>query len=263
MSTQIVTFDGVDVSEYFSTWQESSNARLNLVGVPRRHGALVSDAIVQDARQIVIEGRIQEATDELARDTLDILSELFARTNKRLSLWDDRYINAYKAQLGYSYAEGGGLATIDFSVTFFCPDPFWYDTATTSQGETIVPNLTTSDIVIDYTNALYRKAAFDLTVEGNFIAYPVWTIYATSVNLNYITVRNLTIGRQFTYTGTVIPGQALIVDTANFTVENNGVNDLTHWSGDFLWLDPSATNSIQFEGTAPAAYSWSYIARTF
>lgn len=265
MATQVVTYDGVDVSEYFSTWQESANARLNLVAVPRRHGALISDSIVQDARQIVIEGRIQETSDIAARNTLDTLAELFSRQNKRLTLWDDRYINAYKAQFGYEYSEGGAYCTIDFSVVFFCPDPFWYNTTSTGQGQTIIPNLTTSDIPLDVTNALYKTAPALIAVSGSFIAYPVWTIYATTVNLRFITIRNLSIGRQFTYTGTVIPGQALVVDTANFTVQNNGINDLTNWSGDFVWLDPSIVggNSLQFEGTAPAAYSWTYTARTY
>lgn len=265
MANQVVTFDGVDVSEYFATWQETSNARLNLVGVPRRHGALISDSIVQDARQIVIEGRIQETTDIAARNTLDTLAALFARQNKRLTLWDDRFINAYKAQFGYEYAEGGDLTIIDFTVIFFCPDPFWYSVDSTGQGQTIIPNLTTSDIPIDVTNALYKTAPTLITVEGNFIAYPVWTVYATTVNLNFITIRNISTGRQFTYTGTILPGQALVVDSANFTVENNGISDLTHWTGDFIWLDPSVDggNSIQFEGTAPAAYSWAYVARTY
>lgn len=265
MANQVVTYDGVDVSEYFATWQESANARLNLVAVPRRHGALISDSIVQDARQIMIEGRIQETSDIAARNILDMLAELFSRQNKHLTLWDDRFINAYKAQFGYQYTDGGALCTIDFSVVFFCADPFWYNIASTGQGQTLIPNLTTSDIVIDVTNALYKTAPALTVIQGNFIAYPVWTIYATTVNLNFITVRNLSTGRQFTYIGTVIPGQAVVIDTAKFTVLNNGINDLTHWSGDFVWLDPSIAggNSLQFEGTAPAAYSWAYTARTY
>ncbi len=263
MPSQIVTFDGIDVSEWFSTWQETSNARLNLVGVPRRHGALISDSIVQDARQITIEGRIQAITDLQARIELEYLSALFARQNVPLRLWDDRFINVYKASFAYEYAQGGGLATIDFTITFFCPDPFYYY-GTEAGGSLVLPNLTMSDTLLDYTNDLYRKAPFDITVEGNFIAYPVWTIIATAYNpLHFITVRNLTTGRQFTYTGTVLSGKALVVDTANFTVQNDGVDDLTHWSGDFVWFDPAEDNSIQFEGTAPAAYSWSYTARTY
>lgn len=265
MANISITFDGVDVSTYFSTWQETENSRLMLASVPRRHGALVSDAITQDAKQIAIEGRIQETSDIAARNTLDILSELFARTNRKLTLWDDRAIYAYKAQFAYEYVEGSGMCTVDFTLIFFCADPFWYANTQTSQGGIITPNLTSANIIVDFTNNIYKIAPTAIGIDGAFIAYPVWSIYAPTVPLRYITVRNLSIGRQFTYTGSVAVGTWLVVDTTNFTVMNNGVSDLNRWSGDFVWLDPSIAggNSIQFEGTAPAAYSWVYTARNF
>jgi phage-related protein len=219
---------------------------------------------VQDARQITIEGRIQETSDIAARTTLSSLLELFSRQNKRLTLWDDRYINAYKAQLGYEYVEGANMCVIDFTITFFCPDPFWYNTTDVSQGFILTPNLQTSDILIDFTNSLYKIAPTTISVSGTFVAYPIWSINATSVPIHFATVRNLTTGRQFTYTGTILPGKALVVDTANFTVKNDGIDDLTHWSGDFVWLTPDpGGNSLQWEGTAPAAYSWIYTPRTY
>ena len=266
MANISITFDGVDVSQYFATWQETENSRLNLVSVPRRHGAIVSDAITQDARQITIEGRIQETDAVTARTTLDTLSELFSRTNRKLTLWDDRAINAYKAQFGWTYADGGAMCVIDFQLIFFCADPFWYSNTPTAQGQQFISNLNTTDILIDFTNNLYKISPTSIAVNGTFIAYPVWTVYATSIPLKFITIRNLSIGRQFTYTGTVLVGTSVIIDTANFTVMNNGVSDLTNWTGDWVWLDPSVpggNNSIQFEGTAPAAYSWTYTPRTF
>ncbi len=262
MANQVVTFDSVDVSEYFATWQESNNARLNLVGVPRRHGALISDAIVEDARQITIEGRIQEATDEAARDTLDMLAELFARTNKRLALWDDLYINTYKASFGYTYSEGAGLTVIDFMITFFCADPFWYSIDQTAFNWVFEPNLTSAYTIVDVTHNLYSR---QITVPNDetFVAYPIWTITAGGVTpLTHVTIRNLTTGRQFSYDGTIALNQSLIVDTNFFTVENNGVNDLTNWAGDFVWLVPG-DNVIEIEGTAPAAYSASWAPRGY
>jgi hypothetical protein len=259
MSTQVLMYDSTDISDYIETWQESANARLNAVTVPNRHGALLSSAVVQDARQITLTGRIvsPDGTATGLRTVIENLSELFARQNKRLQMWDDRYINCYKANFSFAYVPGSALRALDFTITFLCIDPFYYDT---SSGSTSY-NLTTGDTAIDITNNIYNKAV-TLNYTGKFITYPIWTVTAGATALTHITIRNLTIGRQFYYSGTVLATKSLVVDTNYFTVTNDGTNDLTHWTGDFLWLQ-NGNNSLEFEGTAPATYSLTYAIRNY
>ena len=260
MSTQVLLFDSYDLSPHVETWTESANARLNAVTVPGRHGALFSSAIVQDARQITITGRLvsPDGTASGMRTLLETLSELFARQNKRLQLWDDKYINAYKASFQLAYVPGSAMRAVDFTLTFLCADPFYYDTSTASTNY----NLTTGDTIVDITQNIYRRAV-TINYPGTFLIYPIWTITAgPTTPLTKITIRNTTIGRQFYYSGTVAVNKSLVVDTNFFTVENDGTNDLTNWSGDFVWLQPG-DNAIEFEGTAPATYALEYLIRGY
>lgn len=263
MATQVLIFDNVDLSEYVQSWQEISPTRLNAVTVPRRHGALISDAVVQDARRINLAGRIvsPDGTALGLRDLLEDISELLTRQNKRLQLWDDRYIVAYKSSFGVQYVPGSSMRAVDFTIEFLCVDPFWYSTASSTAGALVVPNLTTADQAIDITNNIYRKA---LTINnpGSIFVYPIITVTAIGTPLTRITVRNLTIGRLFTYEGTVAAAKSLVVDTSGFTVVNDGTDDLTQWAGDFLWLMPGS-NSMEIEGTAPAAYGWAWTDRFY
>lgn len=255
MPTQIITFDDVDLSDYLSTWQEAAPSRLNAMTAPRRHGAIVSEAVVMDARRVSVRGTILKSTQALLRDTLDILGELFMRTNKRLQLWDDRYLNAYKSDFSHAYIPGSAMRGVDFELQFFCADPFFYSTT----ADTIPHELTTGDTVIDVTQNKYRKA-FTLTNNGKVIVYPKITVTAGATPLTTCVVRNLTQGRYWIYSGTVPAGLSLVVNPLDFTVRNDGEDDLTNWAGDFLGLR-TGTNSMEIEGTTPATYTFEWTSR--
>jgi phage-related protein len=235
---KILTFDNVDISGYVGTWQESANARINAVTVPRRHGALISDAVVQDVRQIRISGTLLSLTALGLRTILDTLTELFARQGKRLQLWDDQYITAYKSSFTWKYIEGSALCAADYSIALVCVDPFWYSTTSNLQGPTF-----NSMTFLDFTNHIYTQS-FTLNNPGTFVAYPAYTFQMADAAVK-VDFQNLTIGRRFTYAAAFGGGgTTLVIDTSGFTVNNNGVSDLIHWSGDFVWLNPGA-NSMQ------------------
>lgn len=258
MPTQTILFDGEDLSDYFSTWQETNGSRLNAMTAPRRHGAILSEAVVEDARRINIKGTIMspDRTAEGLRDILDTLGELFMRRNKRLQLWDDRYRYAYKSDFTFAYVIGSAMTVVDFDLAFFCPDPFWYSTS----ADTVPRTLTSGDTMIDVTNNIYREA-FTLTNNGKVVVYPKITVTAgASVPLTTIIVRNLTQGLYFVYTGTIPVTKSLVVQPLDFTVRNDGEDDLTNFAGDFLGLRLGA-NSMEIEGTAPATYTFEWTSR--
>jgi phage-related protein len=252
MATPSIKFDSVDLAEYIATWGENANARINAVTVPRRHGALITESVVEDARTINVAGRISADTASGLRDLLDALSELFTRRGKRLQLWDDRYIVAYKATFAFAYVVGSALRAVDFTLQFFCPDPFWYGTS----AETTNYDLTEADVPLDITNNKYRRT-ITINNPGSAYIFPLITVTTGLEPLTTIVVRNITSGRYFVYTGTLPIGKALVIDMANFTVNNDGVEDLTNFQGDFFALQPG-DNEIQIEGTAPANYQFDY-----
>lgn len=256
MPTQIIKFDDVDLSDYFSTWQETCGSRLNAMTAPRRHGAILSEAVVEDARRIQIKGTLMADTPEELRDILDDLGELFMRRNKRLQLWDDRYRFSYKSDFTFAYIIGSAMRAVDFDLAFFCPDPFWYSTT----GDTEPYELNTGHTVIDVTNSIYRRA-FTLTNNGKVTVYPKITVTAgASVPLTTITVRNLTQGLYFVYTGTIAVTKSLVVNPNLLIVTNDGEEDLTNFNGDFLGLRMGA-NSMEIEGTTPATYTFEWTSR--
>lgn len=68
-----------------------------------------------------------------------------------------------------------------------------------------------------------------------------------------VTIQNTTTGHQFTYTGTVTPGNSVMIDTADRSVLNNGVADYAHFtpSGsfeDWFAVAPGA-NSVNYNAT--------------
>lgn len=246
MPSKVLLFDNVDLSGYVGTWQESANARINAVTVPRRHGALVSDAVVQDVRNIRITGTLVSLTASGLRTILDTLSELLSRQNKALQLWDDRYITAYKAQFVYSYVEGSALTAANYAIAFVCVNPFWI-----SLTQNVILTTFNAMMTIDFTAKLYRQS-FVLTNNGTFVAYPLYSLSCVGNTISKVIVQNLTLNRRFTYTGTIAAGTTLAVDVTNFTVTNNGASDLTNWTGDFIWLLAGA-NNIQVDFTFTGA----------
>jgi phage-related protein len=259
MANQILTFDSVDLSDYIASWQESAGARINAMSVPKRHGALVSDSIVEEPRIIGVTGRLVSQTSaETLRGTLDTLAELFARRKKRLQLWDDRYVIASKSRFQHGYLPGSSMKAIDFSLEFFCDDPFWYALTPDSSSRT----LDSSDTLVDLPNTIYKEA-FTLTNNGTVPVFPKITVTAgASVPLTTIVVRNLTTGRQWTYTGTVAVTKALVCDGNTFRVDNDGVEDLANWAGDFTYLQ-AGNNSMEIEGKVPATYLFEWSKRWY
>lgn len=239
---------GIDLTDVVETLEISKPQRINPMAVPKRHGAVISEVVVLDPVRISIKGKVQEQDEITLRTSLDNMAKVFARVNKKFRIWDDRYYYAYVMSFNHDYIEGSGMSSASFSVDFFCADPFQYLLTEGSDTKT----LTAADTLIDITNSYYQKAPFNLDNIGTAFVYPKFTITATNP-LTQVKVKNLTTGREFVYTGTVLAGNILVIDCADFIVTNNNVEDLDNWNGSFLWLNPGI-NSMQIEGSVEATY---------
>lgn len=247
MAQILIKYDDLDLSNVVTELEVSSPTRVNPIAVPKRHGALIVEPAVMDARRISMRGIVQEQDSETLRTTMDNMSKVFARHNKKLRIYDDRYINAYVLTSGWVPIEGTVFASAAFTVDFFCADPFWYLDATQTDNRT----LNSSDTQIDITNNYYREQ-FTFTNNGNAWQYPVFEVTATN-QLTRIVIENVTTGRKITYTGTVLVGNKLKVDCGQFLVTNNNTEDLINFNGSFLWLVPGA-NTLRYEGSIVAEY---------
>lgn len=244
--------DGIDLTESVVDIQDSAPMRLNAQEGPKRHGVILSEVPVMDARRISIRGVVQEDTATILRDTLDNIQKVLHRPGKKLRIYDDRYYTAYLADFAYALIPGSAGRSIAYTASFICPDPFCYNDDPGTDGPRTID---TNDAIIDITNGLYGET-FVADNEGSAYTYPVYTFVATG-SVNRIVITNNTTGKSFTYTGTIAAGKTLIVDCPQFKVTNDGVEDLNNWSGSFVWLDPGE-NSISISGKVifTAAMEW-------
>lgn len=110
----------------------------------------------------------------------------------------------------------------DGTLQFLCADPLWRATSSTNEAITGTPN----------SIALGNAPVSDW----------VLTITATTNSITDITI---TLGpNTLTYTGTIAAGQALVIDASDFTVENNGSDDIANYTGGFPLVDPLDSPSV-------------------
>lgn len=120
-----------------------------------------------------------------------------------------------------------------FALTFKCDDPFFYAVDSRSvnwsapyNGQTTVTN--NGSVACPVTITL--KAPGD-TSESYAAAGIGTTNYGSGTKTSNV---KITInGVSVTYTGEISGSDVVKIDTKEFTVTKNGVNDIAHWSGDF------------------------------
>lgn len=198
---------------------------------PRRHGAFVTEEPTLRPRYISLEGQCKKSTAALSRAELRSLTKVLNGTNKRLFFWDDAYVNAYKSRIEADYPAGAGWLVFRFTIDILCADPFFYDP-------------TVQSVVQAVTGWPTSSTTWSISNGGDYLVYPSLTIANnTGASVSSITLTNNTVGKAWTYVGTLLNGQSLVVNHANLTVLNNGVADPNNWSGVFWWL-AVGTNSI-------------------
>lgn len=258
--THQILFNNYDLTELIEEHDEGRPVRLNAQVAPKRHGAIISEVPVYGPRQIRMRGSVYGSGADPVQDLRDTMNDLQEACNNRrarLTMFTDRYYNAYCASFNWGYVKGSALQVAQFAVEFVCDDPFAYSAADPTD---VVQTLTTSDEAIDITNNIYRKS-FNLTYGGNAFTYPNIIVTAgASVEVIHVVIRNLTTGYLQQYTGTIAVLKSLIISNSGFTVRNDGEDDLVNFSGNFIALEPGI-NAMEIEGSAPATYTFDFVER--
>lgn len=244
MSNISIKYHDLDITEVTENIEISGPYRVTPMTISKRHGAVISEVVVLDPKRISIRGIISENNFDTLITTLDNMSRTFAKFNKKFRIFDDRYFNAYPLSFNYTYLPGTILASAAFTCDFFCADPFAYSDTPISDSR-----VTSSD-------------TFALNNTGNAFVYPIFTITAGGSSITSISITNNTTGRNITYSNTLLAGGILIIDCTNFIVINNGTEDLTNFSGSFLWLNPGS-NELIFTSNNSATWATSFTPRFY
>lgn len=214
-------------------WDDSTQLATELV--PRRHGALITEEPVLAPRRLTLMGMIVSATDAACETRYSLLAKQLNAGAKQLRFNGLRYITCYKKGMEARPVESTGLIALKYAIEFMAVDPFWYSTSATSADQV----------------ASYGVTAWSHTNSGDAMVWPTITFLANQgvAVTPPISLTNSTTGQTFTYSGTIASGQNLVVNCANFTVQNNGTTDLANSSGSFIQLN-SGSNSMSYSGPA-------------
>lgn len=196
--------------------------------------------IQPDSKSLRIRGDVQDTTQTAARTKYDTIMKVLASYRSRpdytvqfidFYLFDDRYIRGALTDISPEIT--AGLLLIPFEVSITAEKPFFYYMQKLRKSQ-----------------ALSGDTSFTVTTNGSAPSIPKITITNSSSNITSLTWQNLTTGESFSYTGSLATGQDLVVCSNKFTVENNGITDISNFSGDLnLQLYPG-DNKILVTGLA-------------
>jgi len=210
--------NNVDINK----WRPSNTYRSQKYTVARREGAKVPN-VALDERSIKISGKIPGTSALTTRATWDtlvknlnhnILSPNGDVQPKNLYMFDDRFLTGVIQKNDEEFI--AALSVKDFEVEFICGSPFYR----------FVQMLRTADTMASSPNT------FTVTTNGNAPTRPIIKVTAGAANITALTVKNITTNQSWSYSGTILSGESLILDTDNLILENDGVNAFGSFSGE-------------------------------
>lgn len=237
MASKSFKFGSFTLSDYLSSFRVSIKNRIAKQIIPYKDGADIDEALLEPL-VITVEGDVVGTSDTNTRTLIDALLKAICNGKQYLRLWDDRYVNAQKQSLEHEYQKA--LERFIFKATFIADTPFW------------IADTASQDIEIS------AGSRYSITTIGSAYNYPSITFAADQgVALNAISLENETDDKKMGYIATVENGNSLIINCATQSVQNNGVDDLANFSGDFLRL-LSGANSLLYAGQAcTITFDWS------
>jgi len=217
-----------DLSEYVETWKPSQRIRMANFIAPRKDGTIIPSTRFGE-KTLALSGKVYGTTFTIARTNLDNLIRAIGQGEKDLYLYDDRLVRVFLQSEDHDYI--AALRVMKFNLKFICQEPFnfYLQKARTSQAISSSPT------------------SFTITNGGNVRIKPILYFVAGGAAIDDLTLENLTTGQIFSFTNDVLAGDTLEVNSENLLVENDGVDSLSAFSGDFIYLEPG-DNLLKFTG---------------
>lgn len=178
-----------------------------------------------------IKGTLVGSNYDDTRQKLDNLISAFeSLAEQKFTMDDDRFIKVQAANFAYSFR--AVRTFVDFSVSLVASSPFWY-------SETLNSNNTLTDLnpSVAMTNNGNARTRCKITVTAG--ASPI---------ADDLKLENQTAGVTLQYRGTIVAGDSLVinnrVDQEDFTVLNDGVDDLVNFEGDLPVMDAGSNTWV-------------------
>lgn len=230
------TFNGY-VLPGITDWQAPYNKRIDEDVIPGKDGAYTGPQAKIDARAVTIRGRFDLDTAEQAEWVITKMAGVLSAGIAPLIKFSGRCLYAECRDFSPTPYPGAGGCCWDYSILFYCADPFYYS---------LNPRTTVAAI----TGA--SSQAFTIHCVGSANSDILMTHVPTASMTNFqIANAHTSIATYMQYAGSVGAGDGLIIDTGEMTCTNNGVNGLKDCTGNFLQLAPGP-NVLTVTGTGHA-----------
>ncbi len=231
MANILIKFGSLDISEYTEVFKIKNNSRIKQQIIPLKHGANIEAAFLNPL-VVTIDGNIVGTTAENLRTLKDAFLRQINDGKQNLRIWDDRYVSAQLQSINHE--DVAALTMYKFRVVFIADTPFWIADTGDSNSKIISASPT----------------SYNITVAGSALALPTVTFTADKGNtITSIAFENETaaVAEQFGWAGTVNLNEALVINCDTQVVQNNGVDEIANFSGDFLKLI-NGVNNMKYTG---------------
>lgn len=204
-----------------SSWKPSRNFDIQKHSRPRFPGSIIPEIKEREITFTVSGSAAKEGgTMEETRAALDEFKRIINRGEKDFFFFDDRFIRGQISSWDETPKPGSNVILFDFKIT--AEHPYSRHLSAERQEETISSTPT----------------EFTLDQDGDVPVYPVIKISAdrgADVSAGF-SLQNLTTGEILGFSDDIASGDDLIIDCFNQTIENDGVDALADFSGDFMSL---------------------------
>lgn len=167
-----------------------------------------------------LSGKIVGTSYTTLRDNIQALKAALDQTSEqKFTLDDERFIRMQYRNFAYSYAFINGVA--NWSCQLVASDPYWYSETLNSDSTLIT-----------------AAPSQDLDNDGDAVTRCKLTITALAGNpiTDDLLIENSTLGTSLQYRGTIAATKSLVinnrVDQDQFTVVNDGTDDIVNYEGD-------------------------------
>lgn len=219
----------LDLSTILEDWDISKSYRYSKYTVARRQGVNIPD-VEHGTLSLVLKGKVWGTTATAARTSFDSLLQYFNEGEKDIYLYDDRFFRGVLVSENHTYI--AALKVIEFTLKLEIAKPWANYIQKTRNKQTITSSPT----------------AFTVTNSGNTPVKPKITFLASGNDITSCVIENLTTGQKISFSATVTDGDELVIDCEEVTVENDGVDSISSFAGDFLEINPG-DNAFKFTGS--------------
>jgi len=236
MTVQI-TFGSYEFGTSVERYAVTQKPRTKQIVVPRRDGVRM-DIPPLGPLEVRLSGRLIDTTQTGLRTQFDVLKATLLKKRDRLTLFDDRFVDALLASYGDDFVPGSAMLAARYDLTFIGELPFLQSVALNSNSQT----------------ASTSPHSWSVTAAGTARTRPTIRITNNSGGsiANNIKIENLTLGKALVFTGTLAAGRTLVMDMQARTITNDNIEDLTNWQGEF-WELAVGTNALKYTGGVSVA----------